>query len=148
MPNLTLTVGKFQPPTSGWAATGRGGEFPTQASVVGRRRDLCECHRSSAGRGEGETTLGCRQDPLAVVAAGGILLLSWLPAGSLLLSQAVGGIPRCRRWDGDDGRRSKSWSWSRSVAAAQRWSTGDLIGLNRTPKRRRFDASSIKTTSF
>ena len=45
----------------GGLPAGRGGEFPTQAGVVGRRRDLCECHRSSAGSldvADGTATMG------------------------------------------------------------------------------------------
>ena len=54
--------------------------------------------------------------------------------------------PWCSGWDVDGRRRRKSWSLE--VAAAQPGDLEILVLLNRTPKRRHFDARSIKTISF
>ena len=105
----------------------RGGTA-TSVRLVGRRQDLPWCRGRdalTAGGGEGGSYPWCR--------------------GSLLVAWATSGIPWCGGQDVDDGQRRKGWSWSLEVVAAQ---PGDLICLNRTPKRRHFDARSIKTTSF
>ncbi|CBI22378.3 unnamed protein product, partial [Vitis vinifera] len=95
-----LIVGKLQ--RRGGLPVGRGGELSnagdTRVGVVVRQRDLCECHRSSSA-----------------VRGGKLPLVSRISLGVM----AVGGIPWCRGWDVDDGRRRKGWSWSLEVAAAQ-----------------------------
>ena len=74
----------------------------------------------------GEATLGCRRD---------LSCCRRPSAGSL-------GVADGTATTGEGGRAGAG------ADPLQRRSGGDLLGLNRTPKRRHFDASSSKTTSF
>ena len=77
----------------------------------------------------GEATLGCRRD---------LSCCRRPSAGSL-------GVVGRTTTTGEGGRAGDG---ARSLQRRSGGESGDLLCLNKTPKRRHFDARSIKTTSF